>query len=66
MKSGYLLSTSGQACGNCLSRERFYRFDRAAGYYICHCGRCLHTLVLEGENQCPMELDPPSENVAPE
>ena len=53
--SGYLLSTSGQACSNCLSRERFYRFNRAAGWYISHCGGCLRTLVVEGENPCPTD-----------
>ena len=53
--SGFLAVSSGQACASCLSPFRFYRFDRLAGHYICHCGNCLKTLVIEGVIQCQLE-----------
>jgi hypothetical protein len=52
---GFEMSKVGQACASCRSPYRFYRFDRLAGHYICHCGNCLKTLVIEGVIQCQLE-----------
>ena len=55
--SGFEMSKVGQVCSSCRSPFRFYRFDRLAGHYICHCGNCLKTLVIEGVIQCQLEAE---------